>query len=77
MRISTATFQNDAVSQMDALEAALQQTQTELSTGSQIQNAADNPIGAAQVNQMNVEVSATTQYVTNSNLANTNLGLEE
>ena len=46
MRISTATFQNDAVSQMDALEAALQQTQTQLSTGSQIQNAADNPIGA-------------------------------
>jgi flagellar hook-associated protein 3 FlgL len=77
MRISTATFQNDAVSQMDALEAALQQTQTELSTGSQIQNAADNPIGAAQVNQMSVEVSATTQYTTNSNTANTNLGLEE
>jgi flagellar hook-associated protein 3 FlgL len=77
MRISTATFQNDAVSQMDALEAALQQTQTELSTGSQIQNAADNPIGAAEVNQMNVEVSASTQYVTNSTTANTNLSLEE
>jgi flagellar hook-associated protein 3 FlgL len=77
MRISTATFQNDAVSQMDALEAALQKTQTELSTGSQIQSAADNPIGAAQVNQMSVEVSATTQYTTNSNTANTNLGLEE
>jgi len=77
MRISTATFQSDAVSQMDALEAALQQTQTELSTGLQIQNAADNPIGAAQVNQMSVEVSATTQYTTNSNTANTNLGLEE
>ena len=54
MRISTATFQNDAVSQMDALEAEMQQTQTELSTGSQMQNAADNPIGMAQVNQMNV-----------------------
>jgi flagellar hook-associated protein 3 FlgL len=77
MRISTATFQDNAVSQMDALEAALQQTQTELSTGSQLQNAADNPIGAAQVNQMSVEVSASTQYVTNSTTANTNLGLEE
>jgi flagellar hook-associated protein 3 FlgL len=77
MRISTATFNNDAVSQMDQLETELQQTQTELSSGSQIQNAADNPIGAAEVNQMNVEVSASTQYVTNSTSANTNLSLEE
>jgi flagellar hook-associated protein 3 FlgL len=77
MRISTATFNNDAVSQMDQLESELQQTETELSSGSQIQNAADNPIGAAEVNQMNVEVSASTQYVTNSTTANTNLSLEE
>jgi flagellar hook-associated protein 3 FlgL len=77
MRISTATFNNDAVSQMDQLETDLQQTQMELSSGSQIQNAADNPIGAAEVNQMNVEVSASTQYVTNSTTANTNLSLEE
>jgi flagellar hook-associated protein 3 FlgL len=77
MRISTATFNNDAVSQMDQLETELQQTQMELSSGSQIQNAADNPIGAAEVNQMSVEVSASTQYVTNSTSANTNLSLEE
>ena len=77
MRISTATFNSDAVSQMDALETALQQTETQLSTGVQLQNASDNPIGMSQVNQMNVEVSASTQYVTNSNTANTNLGLEE
>jgi flagellar hook-associated protein 3 FlgL len=77
MRISTATFNSDAVSQMDQLESELQQTETELSSGSQIQNAADNPIGAAEVNQMNVEVSASTQYVTNSTTANTNLSLEE
>jgi flagellar hook-associated protein 3 FlgL len=77
MTISTATFNNDAVSQMDALEASLQATETELSSGSQIQNAADNPIGAAEVNQMSVEVSASTQYVTNSTSANTNLSLEE
>ena len=77
MRISTATFQNNAVSQMDALEAALQQTQLQLSTGLKIQSAADDPAGMAQVNQMNVEISATTQFVTNSNTAQTNLQLEE
>jgi flagellar hook-associated protein 3 FlgL len=77
MRISTATFNNDAVSQMDALETALQQTQQQLSTGLRIQSAADDPTGMAQVNQMNVELSASTQYVTNSNTAQTNLQLEE
>lgn len=77
MRISTATFQSNAVSQMDALEEALQKTQTQLSTGQKIQTAADDPAGMAQVNQMNVQISASTQFVTNSNTAQTNLQLEE
>lgn len=77
MRIATTTFQNDAVSQMDALEAALAQTQQQLSTGLKVQNAADDPTGMVLVNQMNVEVSASTQYVTNGNTAQTNLGLEQ
>jgi flagellar hook-associated protein 3 FlgL len=77
MRISTATFQNDAVSQMDALQAAMQKTQQQLSTGLKLQTAADDPTGMARVNQMNVEISASTQYVTNSNTVQTNLQLEE
>jgi len=77
MRISTVTFQYDAVNQMDALETALGQTQQQLSTGLKIRSAADNPIGMTQINQMNVEISASTQYVTNSNTAQTNLQLEE
>ena len=77
MRISTSTIQNDAVSQMDALQVALSGTEQQLSTGLKVQNAADDPTGMAQVNQMNVEVSASTQYVTNSNTAQTNLQLEE
>jgi flagellar hook-associated protein 3 FlgL len=77
MRISTTTIQNDAVSQMDALQAALSETEQQLSTGLKVQNASDDPTGMSQVNQMNVEVSASTQYVTNSNTAQTNLQLEE
>ena len=77
MRISTTTFQSNAVSQMDALQAAMQQTQQQLSTGLKLQSAADDPIGMAKVNQMNVEISASTQYVTNSNTAQINLQLEE
>jgi flagellar hook-associated protein 3 FlgL len=77
MRIATTTFQNDAVSQMDALEAALAKTQQQLSTGLKVQNAADDPTGMVLVNQMNVEISTSTQYVTNGNTAQTNLGLEQ
>lgn len=77
MRISTATFQNDAVSQMDSLQAAMAGTQQDLSTGLKVRTASDNPTGMAQVNQMNVLVSASVQYVTNSNTAQTNLQLEE
>jgi flagellar hook-associated protein 3 FlgL len=77
MRIATATFQSDAVSQMDTLQATMARTQQDLSTGLKVRTAADNPTGMAQVNQMNVEISASTQYVTNSNSAQTNLKLEE
>ena len=77
MRISTVGFQNDAVAQMQALESAIAKTQSELSTGLQIQNAADNPSGMAQVNELNVELSASQQYVTNGNAASANMKLEE
>jgi flagellar hook-associated protein 3 FlgL len=77
MRISTVGFQNDAVAQMQALESAIATTQSQLSTGLQIQNAADNPSGMAQVNELNVELSASQQYVTNGNAASANMKLEE
>jgi flagellar hook-associated protein 3 FlgL len=77
MRISTVSFQQDAVSQMDDLQAAMSRTQTELSTGKRLQSAADDPAAMVQVNQLNTEVSASTQYVTNGNSASANLKLEE
>jgi flagellar hook-associated protein 3 FlgL len=77
MTISTIGFQTDALEQMEALDAALAKTQSELSTGKQIQTAADNPAGMAQVNQLNIELSASQQYVTNGNAASANLKLEE
>lgn len=76
MTISTVTFQTNALDSMEALEAALSATQEQLSTGKSIQTAADNPTGMAQVNQLNMELSASQQYVTNGNLASGNLNLE-
>lgn len=77
MRISTVTFQNSALSQMQDLQAAMNKTQTQLGTGSRLQSAADDPAAMVQVNQLNIELSASTQYVTNGNSASANLKLEE
>jgi len=74
--ISTLTFQTNALNQMEALETALSKTQMQLSSGKRIQTAADDPTGMAQVNQLNMELSASQQYVTNGNLATANLNLE-
>jgi flagellar hook-associated protein 3 FlgL len=77
MRIATITFQQDALAQMQTLQSDLAQTQNQLSTGKKLQSAADDPAAMAQVNQLNVELSASQQYVTNGNSASTNLKLQE
>jgi flagellar hook-associated protein 3 FlgL len=77
MRVSTLGFQTDASNQMQSLEAEIAQTQTELSTGIALQNAADNPAAMAQVTQLNVQISALKQYQTNGSALNSNLQIEE
>ncbi|MGC8518137.1 MAG: flagellar hook-associated protein FlgL [Steroidobacteraceae bacterium] len=76
MTISTLSFQMNAANQMEALQTAMAKTQTQLSTGKQIQNAADNPVGMSEVIQLNTQLSASQQYVANGTLANTSLSLE-
>src|SRR5580658_4552820 len=77
MRISTIGFENDASQQMQTLEAEIGQTQTQLSTGIQLQNASDNPAGMTQVNQLDAQISASQQYQTNGTSLTANLQLEE
>jgi flagellar hook-associated protein 3 FlgL len=77
MTISTLTFQTNALAEMEALQTALTQTQTELSTGSKLPNAAADPGAMAQVNQLNTQLSASQQYVTNGNALTANLQLEQ
>jgi flagellar hook-associated protein 3 FlgL len=77
MRIATITFQQNAMSQMQELQAALAKTQNDLATSKKLHSAADNPAGMTQVNQLNVTLSASQQYVTNGNSAAGNLQLEE
>lgn len=74
--ISTLTFRTNALDSMESLQAEISKTQQQLSTGKSIQTAADDPTGMSQVNQLNMELSASRQYVTNGNLASSNLTLE-
>ena len=74
--ISTTTFQTNALDSIEALQTALSKTQTQLSSGKRIQTAADDPTGMAQVNELNMQLSASQQYVTNGKLATANLNLE-
>jgi len=77
MTISTLTFQTNALAEMEALETALTQTQTELSTGSKLPNAAADPAAMAQVNQLNMTLAASQQYVSNGTAATSTLQLEQ
>jgi flagellar hook-associated protein 3 FlgL len=77
MRIATVTFNQDAMNQMETLQSDLAKTQNQLSTGKKLQVASDDPAGMAQVNELNVQLSASQQYVTNSQSASANLTLEE
>jgi flagellar hook-associated protein 3 FlgL len=77
MRVSTLGFQTDASNQMQALEAEITQTQTELSTGISLQNAADNPAAMAQVTQLDAQIQASQQYQANGSALNSNLQIEE
>jgi flagellar hook-associated protein 3 FlgL len=77
MRIATITFQTNATSQMNNLQADLAKTQNDLATGTRLHSAADDPAAMSQVNTLNVQMSASTQYVTNGNYATSSLQLEE
>jgi flagellar hook-associated protein 3 FlgL len=62
---------------MQQLQYDLTQTQNQLATGKKVNSAADDPAGMAMANQMNVQLSASQQYVTNGNSVSSSLQLEE
>ncbi|HET9330256.1 MAG TPA: flagellar hook-associated protein FlgL [Steroidobacteraceae bacterium] len=77
MTISTLTFRTNALAQMEALETAMSQTQSQLSTGKKLQRASDNPAAMAQVNALNAQLSASQQQVSNGNAVTSLLQLEQ
>ena len=77
MRISTSMLNELAVNGIMQDQAALSQTQNQLSTGKSVNTPADNPVAAVQLLQLNNTNSQYQQYISNGQSANTNLTLEE
>jgi flagellar hook-associated protein 3 FlgL len=77
MRISTSMLNELAVNGIMQDQAALSQTQNQLSTGKSVNTPADNPVAAVQLLQLNNTHSQYQQYISNGQSANTNLTLEE
>jgi flagellar hook-associated protein 3 FlgL len=77
MRISTAEISSQAILAIDNQSSALQVTQNQVSTGLAVQNAADNPVAAAQIVQLSQQQAQLTQYGSNLTSAQTRLSLEE
>jgi flagellar hook-associated protein 3 FlgL len=77
MRVSTAEITSQAILAIDNQSSALQTTQNEVSTGLAVQNAADNPVAASQIVQLEQQQGQLTQYGSNLQSAQTRLSLEE
>jgi flagellar hook-associated protein 3 FlgL len=74
MRISTGTIYDLGVAAINQQQAALVQTQQQLSTGRRVATPADDPIAASQILETSQAQSVNQQYITNQGTAKNLLG---
>lgn len=77
MRVTQGSGQAQFLAAVQQLESSLQTTQNHLSANQSFTTAAENPIGAGQVNGYNQALAQSQQYATNANAAQTNLQTED
>lgn len=77
MRVSTSQMHNQALNQMLAIQRQATDTQNQIATGRRYQTAADDPLGAVQVERLNRELAQREQYQKNIDLAESELRMEE
>jgi len=75
MRIATRTIYENGVSQLNTLQAQLQKTQMQLSTGRRVVTPSDDPVASARALEVSQSKEMNTQYVTNRSNANASLSL--
>jgi len=77
MRIATSQIYSSTVLTMEDQQAQLLQIQQQVSSGTSLATAGDNPVAAAQAVQLSATSAALNQYATNQNTALSSLGLED
>ncbi len=77
MRISTGYLFQQNLTAMLNQQAQLGNTQLKISTGKNILNPSDNPVGAVEILNLQREINLSEQYLTNADKAENSLTLEE
>jgi flagellar hook-associated protein 3 FlgL len=77
MRVTQTINQTQFLSNINALETAINQTQNQVSSGVAFSTASQNPIAAGRVNNFNQALAQSQQYGTNAGSAQTNLNTED
>ena len=77
MRISTAQFFETSASKYQNNFASVIKTQTQIDSGVRIQTAADDPVGAARLLQLQQQKDMLAQYTTNMNSIKSSLANQE
>jgi flagellar hook-associated protein 3 FlgL len=77
MRISSSQYFSMNVETMSNQQAQLSQIYQEISSGTSLSTAADNPLGAAQAVQLSSTATALSQYTSNQNAALSSLQSED
>ncbi len=77
MRVSTSQIYSIADIGMRDAQVAINKTNQQISSGKRVLSPADDPVAATSILTLNLELSRTTQYNKNINIAENNLNLEE
>jgi flagellar hook-associated protein 3 FlgL len=77
MRVTETLTQTQFLTSISALEAGINQTQNQMSSGVSFTTASENPTAAGSVNNYNQALAQSQQYDTNSSSAQTNLNTED
>jgi flagellar hook-associated protein 3 FlgL len=77
MRVSTLSIYNLANRSMADANQALVRTQEQISTGKRILTAADDPVAATRIQQLNRNIASVEQFSRNIDIADNNLAVEE
>lgn len=77
MRISTTQIQQQGIDAITRLSAQTAQTQQQVATGRRVNQAADDPAGAARIVRLNQEIATRERYLQNTDSAEAQLQQEE